>query len=306
MLMLNVRQQLPQLDPLIAFEAAARHASFALAARELNVTASAVSQQIRTLEAQLGVALFDRGHRSVQLTPRGVEFQASVSVGLMHLVNAAAEVRTKDQAETLTIATDASIAAYWLMPRLEQFERRHPDVTIRVNVTDVLEELLNADFDAAIVHGDGTWRGHEAVSLFPEEVFPVCAPSYLEQRGGEIARDKLAECALLDLEYERWHWMNWPIWLTERGLPLPDKPRRLRSNNYGVLIDAAKRGAGVALGWRHLLDDDIATGALVRPIEDSVVTRFAYHLIWPYNLPLSAATRSLRDHLAEEGLESPL
>lgn len=298
--MQSVKKQLPQLDPLVSFEAAARHSSFALAARELNITASAISQQIRNLEKQLGVELFRRGHRSVQLTDRGREFHNSVSVALLHLVNAANQARTGGEAERLEISTDTSVAALWLAPRIERFEALHPDVALRINVTDVQADLLGGDFDVAIVHGDGAWRGFEGEALFAEEVFPVCSPGYLDALGPDRDAAGLAMARLLDLEYEHWHWMNWAIWLTELDLPLPDRPRRLRANNYPLIIDAARRGAGVALGWRYLVDDDLTSGMLVRPVSDVVRTANAYHVVWPYNQPMSAAAESFKDWLLGE------
>lgn len=298
--MQNIRKRLPQLDPLISFEAAARHSSFALAAKELNVTASAISQQVRALERQLGVSLFDRGHRSVRLSDRGKEFKKSVAVALMHLVNATDEVKIKENSEQLHIATDTSVAALWLLPRLAQFEAICPEISFRFHVTDVQADLFDDDFQIGIVHGDGSWRGYETQLLFEEEVFPVCAPDYLDAHGEEINNATLGQLKLLDLEYEHWHWMNWAIWLTEIELPLPDIPRKLRMNNYPLIIDAAKRGAGLALGWRHLIDDEITSGALVRPVELSVKTGYAYHIVWPFNEKLSATAIKFKDWLIAE------
>lgn len=297
--MLEVRKQLPQLDPLIAFEAAARHGSFARAAEEMNVTASAVSQQIRGLEAQLGIDLFTRGHRSVALTDRGREFHNSVSIALTHLVNAAAEARGPDIADTLHVATDTSIAVHWLMPRLDGFRARFPDTPLHLTVTDVQANLPDDGAAVSVVHGQGGWRGFESARLFAEEVYPVCAPDYLERWNGDFAPEDLARADLIDLEYEHWHWMNWAIWLTERNLPLPAAPRALRIGNYPALIEAARRGQGIALGWRHLVDEYLADGSLVRPVDGSVKTRYGYYVAWPYNQSLSPAAEAFRDWLLE-------
>ena len=298
--MLMMQKRLPQLDPLIAFDAAARHASFLLASKELNVTASAVSQQIRNLETQLGVSLFNRGHRSVQLTERGKDFHTSVSFALTHLAGATDEVRNRDGAEQLVIATDTSIAAQWLIPRLERFEALYPDISLRIKVTDVQAGLLNETFQIALVHGDGELRGYVTELLFEEEVFPVCAPGYLEQWEGTFTARDLARAKLLDLDYEQWHWMNWAIWLSEMALPPPNAPRKLRMNNYPILIDAAKRGAGIALGWRYLVDDDLDRGLLIKPVKESVKTKYGYHIAWPYNDNMSHAVASFKEWLDTE------
>jgi DNA-binding transcriptional LysR family regulator len=236
----------------------------------------------------------------VELTEKGRQFQNSVAVALMHLTNAAAEIRTDDAAEHLEIATDTSMAAMWLMPRLAQFESQFPDVSLRLIATDVQSELLGSRFQIALAHGEGDWRGQVATKLFDEEVFPVCAPSYLEQRGGELTATDLPHCSLLDLEFEQWNWMNWAIWLTEMDLPLPTTARRMSCNNYPLVIDAARRGAGVALGWRRLVDEDLASGALLAPIEAHVNTRFAYYLLRPFNDALTPVAARFRDWILAE------
>ncbi|MEO1159214.1 MAG: LysR substrate-binding domain-containing protein [Pseudomonadota bacterium] len=298
--MQNVRKKLPHLDPLIAFEAAARLSSFALAARELNVTAPAVSQQIKGLETGLGVSLFQRGHRSVQLTDRGKLFQNSVSIALTHLANAADEACIDDDFQQLQIVTDTSIASMWLMPRLRRFEQHHPDCSFRLTITDVQTDLLNGDFQVAIVHGQGNWAGHESRLLFEEEVFPVCSPGYLDRLPANLRLEDIPSADLLDLEYEQWHWMNWAIWMTETGLPLPDRQRKMKTNNYPFVIDAACNGAGLALGWKHLVDDHLASGALVRPFSETVKTQNGYYMVWPFNTEMAPIAAAFNDWILAE------
>ncbi len=297
--MQEIRKTLPHLDPLIAFEAAARHCSFSQAADELNVTASAVSQQIKALEQQLGVSLFERGHRSVDLTERGRGFQNSVTIALTHLVNAANDARAAGET-LLEIATDTSIAEQWLIPRLPRFEALHPDISLKITVSDVRSELLGPDVPLSIIHGDGSWRGCVSELFLEEEVFPVCSPDYLARWGGEFKPEDLPRADLLDLDYEHWHWMNWAILLTEMSLPLPEVPRKLRMNNYPMLLDAAKRGLGMTLGWSSLTDDDLAAGRLVRPVEGAVKTRYAYYIVRPYGETTSPAMQAFRDWMLAE------
>lgn len=287
--MQTMRQRLPQLDPLIAFEAAARHGSFKLAAQELCITPSAISQQIRGLECQLNVALFERGHRSVHLTEQGREFRNSIVVALNHLANAAEQVCAKDSIERLEVSSDLSFATHWLMPRLPEFEARHPEICLQIRVSELRDELLSENVQVALVHGRGNWRGFVTEQMFEEEVFPVCAPGYLASRNGAFDLNDLAQVELLDLDYENWNWMNWAIWLTEAKLALPDQPRKFRTNSYPMLIDAAKRGAGMALAWRYLVDDDLASGTLIRPVELTIKTQYGYHVAYPYNTKITRA-----------------
>jgi len=293
--MQKIRNQFPNLDALIAFEAAARLSSFAAASKELNVTASAISQQIKSLETALGTPLFNRGHRSVTLSERGKEFFNSVTVALRHLSNAAHELSPQNHNQTLTIAGDTAIIKYWLMPRLGKLETLFPEYNFRIRATDVRDDLMNADFMLAILHGRGGWPGLESTLLFGEEVFPVCAPTFLASLEDSIDHKALCDAPLLDLEYESWHWMNWTIWLTEMALPATSRSRRLVSNNYESLIDAARSGMGFALAWRHFHDDDLRSGALVRPLAGSVQTPNGYYLAWPYNQPMTPQLEAVRD-----------
>ena len=293
--MQSLKKRLPHLDPLVAFEAAARHSSFALAADELNITAPAVSQQIRNLEDTLGVSLFDRGHRSVQLTDRGRIFQNSVAIALTHLANAADELRIEDEPNQITLATDMSIPTLWLFPRLQSFNQLQPDSSINLVTTDIQSDLLAANFDFAIVHGQGDWVGYDSHLLFKEEVFPVCSAQYLAKNPDISILENLSDANLLDLEYEHWSWMNWAIWLTEKNLPPPNSRRKLSLGNYPMLIDAACRGLGVALGWNHLVDEYLENGTLIRPTSASITTNNGYYLIWPHKLNMVTRLKSFQE-----------
>ncbi len=306
--MKNFRQSLPQLDHLIAFEAAARHGSFTRAAHELNITQSAVSQQIRTLEDRMGIVLFERSHRVVRLTAEGRTFQNSVSVALSHLLSAANTVRgvSGGASERLDVATDDSVAALWLTPRLYKFQELHPDITVRLTSSDRIEECFTDTTELAIVHGDGRWPGYECEAFLQEEIFPVCAPTYLERSEPISSPADLANVDLVDLDYERWNWMNWSIWLTENGVGLAGERRKFQCNAYPLVIEAARNGQGVALGWRHFVDDDLLSGALVRPVNASLKTHYAYYLVRKHNQPESPQAQAFRSWLITERDSQPL
>ncbi len=306
--MKNFRQSLPQLDHLIAFEAAARHGSFTRAAHELNITQSAVSQQIRTLEDRMGIVLFERSHRVVRLTAEGRTFQNSVSIALSHLLSAANTVRgvSGGASERLDVATDDSVAALWLTPRLYKFQERHPDITVRLTSSDRIEECFTDTTELAIVHGDGRWPGYECEAFLQEEIFPVCAPTYLERSEPISSPADLANVDLVDLDYERWNWMNWSIWLTENGVGLAGERRKFQCNAYPLVIEAARNGQGVALGWRHFVDDDLLSGTLVRPVNASLKTHYAYYLVRKHNQPESPQAQAFRRWLIIERDSQPL
>lgn len=286
-----LRNRLPPLAPLIAFDAAARRRSFTEAAAELNLTQAAVSQQIRVLEQALGEPLFTRAHRSVALTAKGRDYHHIVATLLRQLADATDQVRAPVAADRLTIATDQSIAAMWLTPRLSSFRQARPDLRVRLIASDDARDCMAEDVDIAIIYGDGRWTGRQSAMLLPEDVYPVCSPDYLTRQPLPDLT-ALAAADLLELEAEEWDWLNWAGWLTGVGAPPPAGRRSLYMNNYPLLIEAAKAGQGVALGWRHLVDEALETGALVRPVENSVATSLGYFLTWTAD---SAAAAAFRD-----------
>jgi putative choline sulfate-utilization transcription factor len=296
----ELRRHLPPLDTLVAFEAAARLLSFTAAARELSVTQAAISQQIRNLESNLGIRLFARSHRAVQLTQAGRNYQHSVYMALTHLADATKEVRTQPRGARLAVAADQSFASMWLMPRLPRFQQAHPQISVRLVASDDVADCLAGGIQVAIVHGHGEWHGFHLERLFAEEVFPVCSPGFLAENAGIASPADLAETVLLDLEDDHWNWMTWRIWLTENGVSLPAGRRPLQINNYPLVIEAAKNGQGVALGWRYLVDHELSRGQLVRPIEASLETALGYYLVWPANEMLRPEAEAFCDWIRQE------
>lgn len=290
-----MRNDLPPLMALTAFEAAGRLQSFTRAARQLNVTQAAVSRQIRLLEEHIGKKLFIRAHRSVELTAEGRNYLHTVATALSHVSAATRELRSAKGDPVLTLVADQSIAHLWLMPRLVEFRRAWPGLRIDLVASDEAKLWLAPQVDVALIHGEGDWPGHDSALLFGEEVFPVCSPDY---RPDWPDIGALRQEILLDLDDDHWNWMNWRQWLNAQGVGAAAAPRRLTINNYPLLIDAARRGLGVALGWRGLVDDDLAAGRLVAPLRASLKTRFGYRAAWPRDRPRSPAAIALVEAMA--------
>lgn len=278
---MRYKNRLPPLDALVSFEAAARLQNFTAASRELCISQSAVSQNIRHLEQSLGVQLFTRSHRTVTLNHLGKEYQHTVATTLDHLANATNELRTTRGRKRLTLATDQSIVWMWLMPRLPIFQKDHPEIAIRLVASDDESDCLGDTIDISIIHGDGNWPGYHSQELFPEEIFPVCSPDYLAQSSPINAIDNLSEHTLIHLEDEHWQWMTWRMWLTEIGVQVPSEQHGLIVNNYPLLMESVKNGQGIALGWRYLVDNELDKGTLIRPLEESINTSNGYHVVWP-------------------------
>lgn len=277
----NLRRRLPPLDPLIAFEAAARLESFTRAAEELNLSQAAVSQQIRRLEADLGAALFIRARRRVWLTAQGRAFQHTASGALRQIAAAAEDLRSAPDAPQITVAVDHSIASLWLAPRLSAFRAAAAGADVRIIATDDEDAAFADDVDFSIVHGAGNWPGRDATPLFAERVFPVAAPAYLAACPPLSDPGDVPAHRLIGLEDDRWDWLDWRTWLSRAGVDAPVRRPALRLSTYPLVIEAAAAGEGLALGWAGLVDQAIADGRLVRPALPEVATAFGYHLVRP-------------------------
>ena len=295
-----LKQRLPPLDPLVAFEAAARLLSFTRAAEELRLSQAAVSQQIRSLEENLKVKLFTRSHRAVQLTNEGREYQHTVAMMLKQLAGATTDIQNVEFAEQLVIGCDQSFATQWLSPRLGELRDLLPAVTLRLVASDDYDDSLGAEVQVAVLHGDGNWPGFVSRRLFDEEVFPVCSPDYDHAGAAGDWVDWLLQAQLIDLADSHWNWMNWRLWLGGNDIDQPLGNRSLQINSYPLVIEAACNGQGVALGWARLVDDLIARGRLLRPVEKSLKTEFGYYVIYRENQAEEEPVRQFRRWLENE------
>jgi DNA-binding transcriptional LysR family regulator len=260
-------RKLPSLDFLRGFEAAGRLASFTRAADELFLTQSALSRQVKAIEEALGVALFERRHRALALTPAGTAFHHDVSETLRALARAADEISARSREPGLTITTTVSFASLWLIPRLAQFRERHPDVDVYVSADDRTVDLDRGDVDVAIRYlGDSVPR--EAVRLFGERMLPVVSPHVAANPRTPLKRvADLRHHVLLHLDDPdgRVPWLNWAAWLTANGEPGLRAAGSLRFSLYDQLIQAALGGQGVALGRLPMVSELLASGRLVAP-----------------------------------------
>jgi DNA-binding transcriptional LysR family regulator len=294
-----LKTRLPPLDPLIAFEAAARLLSFTRAGEELHLSQAAISQQIRGLEQNLQVKLFTRSHRAVQLTNEGREYQHTVVAILKQLAGATMDIQNVEFSRQLVIGCDQSFATQWLSPRIPELRLLMPDVSLRIIASDDYRESLGSDVQVAVLHGDGLWPGFQATRLFDEEVFPVCSPGFNHDLASQDWVKWLLQAQLIDLADSHWNWMNWRLWLSGNNIDQPLANRNLQINSYPLVIDAACAGQGVALGWRYLVDDLIAQGRLLRPLEQSLKTDLGYYFICRDNLQDDVSVLSLRPWLMQ-------
>jgi LysR family glycine cleavage system transcriptional activator len=261
-------RSLSRLRALLAFEAAARHGSFVAAAAELHVTPAAIGQQVRELEAALGVPLFlRRPHGSARLVPTEDARAAlkDLSEGFDNLETGLRRLRGRAARSVVVVTASHALAARWLLPELPDFAQRHPGVDVRLDVTDRLLDVAQGEADVGLRCGPGGWPGVLATHLMDEEIYPVCSPALFDGAapatpvwlaGQILIHDTTAPAAAV--------FPDWPRWLGFAGVAMADAERGLRINASATVLQAAAKGQGVALARHALVAHDVAEGRLVR------------------------------------------
>lgn len=269
---------LPPIQALRAFEAAARHLSYSRAAEELRLTHGAISHHIARLEQDLGgVQLFVRDGQRMLLTDAGQVFVIEVRRGLRLLAEAIENARTRPRraGHRLAVSVLPGLAARWLVPRLSRFQSHHADIDVAVHPTTALAALDGRDgIDLAIRYGPGKWPGLSANPLMKSFVFPVCSPQFLAQTPIGSAED-LLHATLLRNPRQKWR-----PWFLAAGLDAPEPSQGPVYDDAGLLLQAAAAGQGIALARSALAIDDLAAGRLVRLSNVEIEDDYAWFLVW--------------------------
>lgn len=266
---------LPPLSMLKAFEAAARHASMTRAARELNVTHGAISRQIVALERLLDVQLFRRRSRGVQLTDVGTRLFHGVFAGFERMRVTIEDLRQDRLQRSVTITTLPTLASRWLMPRLAEFQAEHPHILVNVRTGTGLDDLADPDIDFAIRYGTGHWPDTSADLLLSANSYPICSPAFLSKHGAFQSPRELLGAPLIHNVTRQW----WIDWFLAAGIESAVLQGGIVVDEYGLAIQFALDGYGVALARDPLLDRDLTEGTLVRLFDVSVTPRFAYYIV---------------------------
>lgn len=259
---MSTPRRLPPLSQLRAFEAAARHRSFKRAAEELSVTAAAVSHQIRQLEQWLGLSLFERQPRRVVPTAAARSLYPVLRDGLDAFAEAIAALAPVPESAAVTLTATPAFASQRLLPRLPDFQRRHPRIELRLHASDAAVDLAHGGADLAIRYGDGPYPGHHAVRLATDSFIPVASPRLSLREPADLKRHRLIHFEWLRPAADR---PTWPQWLRQAGLRHVDAERGLRFSEVGHAIQAATAGQGVALLNRVLVRGELERGMLAAP-----------------------------------------
>ncbi len=296
-------RRLPPLNALRAFEAAARNLSFTEAAAELFVTQGAISRQIKALEDHYGFPLFRRGHRQVELTEQGRLLLPAVTEALDRI--ARVSERLVGQERELKVKVLPTMAVRWVIPRLHHFQAAHPEIEVRLTTAWHFVDFAREDFDAGVVYSGWTAPGVRRDAIFVERMTPVCAPALLETAGPLTRPEDLRGQRLILNTPTGRDWRRWADVVGVTGLPFDEA---LVFDMDDPAIRAAAAGAGVGLGDLRFVEDDLATGRLIAPLEIAPVEIGTYYLAAPESIADSPRVAAFRDWLIEQadhpGLES--
>jgi LysR family transcriptional regulator, glycine cleavage system transcriptional activator len=286
-------RRLPPLNALKAFEAAARHESFTRAAEELCVTQGAVSHQVKALEAELGIRLFNRERQRLVITEAGRQYLAVLRDALDRIAVGTERLIQRQSTGVLTVSTSPDFAAKWLVHRLGWFAEAHPQIDLRISATLHHVDFAREDVDLAVRHGDGNWPGLDAVRLCSEELFPVCSPKLLSGRRRMQKPSDVLKFPLLHLDDHK----TWSKWLEAAGVVDVRFSQGLVLNRASMVIDAAVDGQGVALARTTLAAWDLINGRLVRPFAETLRISMTYWIVCPKATSMLPKITTFRDWL---------
>ena len=301
----RLRSLIPSANYLFCFEAAARRRSFTAAAQELNVSQPAVSKTIRLLEEATGLKLFRRDHTRLELTADGLRLYKETQEAFDHLHMVISSLQKKHSNDVVRVSFSASFVQLWLLPRLKDFKAKHPDVSLRIEESSRDDQdLVEEDIDLSARLGNGKWPGIHAWHFVMEEVLPVCCPDYLKEHAPIHEPADLLQHTLLNFEERHRTRLGWREWLERQGVPVGKLKQDFVFTDALGSIEAAVRGQGVALGWKHLVHEHLQAGRLVAPLKDIYQSGQSVHLIMPAQRPPKRGTELFRDWLMEQNADA--
>ncbi len=296
--MIAPRRFLPSISSLLALEAVDRLGSASAAADELSLTQSAISRQLKTMEEQLGVELIQRTQMRLHLTPAAREYVETARSALQQLAQASLKLKANPTGGSLHLSILPAFGMHWLAPRLQDFARRHPEVTVNLNTRLKPFDFETEPFDAAIHFGQQDWAGVNYLPIMREEVLPVCAPDLLPEGLGSIGWLQDAPLLHLDTRPDAWE-----QWFAAQGQPA-EGVRGMLFDQFSTMIQATIHGLGVALMPSYLVAEDLKSGRLVLALDGPAVSLGDYYLVWPQRRaepePLKSFLKWLKGQLEQD------
>jgi len=292
-------RRLPALNALKAFEAAARHESFTRAAEELCVTQGAVSHQVKALEAELGIKLFNRERQRLIITEAGRDYLTVLRDAFDRIAVGTERLVQRQTSGVLTVSTSPDFAAKWLVNRLGRFAEAHPGIDLRISATLHHIDFAREDVDLAVRHGDGSWAGLDVARLSTEQLFAVCSPKLLRGRQRISKPADVLKFPLLHLDDRK----DWARWLEAAGVANAELAHGPVLNRASMIIDAAVDGQGIALARTTLAAWDLINGRLVRPLAETLRLSKTYWIVCPKATAALPKIKTFREWLLAEAAD---
>lgn len=294
-------RRLPPLNAIKVFEAAARSESFVAAADELSVTASAVSHQIKTLEEFLGVVLFRRNKRKVQLTPQGEQYLVSIRYALDEIEVATQRLKSNPETDVVTISVAPNFLTRWLMPRMQRFQKKYPEVELQISASTGLIDFNRSNTDMAIYFGKGDWHDIDVHFLRDVLLVPVCSPQLITADRPLVKSEDLRKHTLIHVSKRLDEWSQW---LQLSGVDWTGFGHGLQLSSSQLATAAAQEGLGVALADSTLSSREITEGKLIMPFDIMLDTQKSFYLVHQKNRMLTYGMRVFKEWVIEEMCDS--
>ncbi|WP_133010515.1 transcriptional regulator GcvA [Marinomonas flavescens] len=289
--------RLPPLNSLKCFESAARHGSFNKAAQELSVTPSAISHQIKGLEGFLGIELFRRTKRKVILTEAGESYLKPIKRIFEQLESATVDLKSKQKIGSLKLAVAPAFLTRWLMPRMERFQARYPDIQIEISASTGLIDFSAGDIDMAVYFGNGDWSDVEAYYLSPAKLFPVCNPKLIRPDQPINEPEDMRFYPLLHVTKRKDEWHDW---LLQNSLDPKVFRRGLMFSSGSLTAGAAAQGLGIALANVDLVMPEIEAGTLKVIFDQHLVSTRSFYLVYEKRSTVTPAMSAFKEWIIEE------
>jgi LysR family glycine cleavage system transcriptional activator len=283
-------QPLPPLHALRAFHAAAQFGRFRDAAVALGLSESAISHQVRKLEDYLGAQLFQRSGNSVALTPTGRTYFDQIDPAFAGIRKATEEIRNPNDRARVSLTLTATLATFWLIPRLNKLETLHPEISLQLINTARICDLRREQINLGIRYGKAPWSGVTAEHLLDEQAFPVCTPGYLDADWTGKPAEALRRARLIVNDTDP---TEWDSWCKAHGLPAPSTRRAIVLHASDQVLEAATEGLGMAIGRRPLVDRWLNEGRLIAPFGSADLSGAAYYLVYPDDIEMPVAARKV-------------
>ena len=275
-------------------------AVFTLAGHELGMAQASVSYFIKQLEKNLGVMLFHRHHRRVELTEAGRRFYHQLAAGLSIIEHGLIELQQNSAANRVTLSSSTAFASYWLLPRMAGFQANFPDIDLRIQTSDKDVDLVQESTSLGVLLGDGNFDKYDSELLAEEEIYAICRNDFFDGHPQPVSPADIARFPLIHLDEPFRPRATWTDWFQYFHHDFTDYNDGLRLNDYALVIQAALENQGIALGWYHIASRLLDSGLLIKAVPEKYVSGNGFYLIWPRHLPLGSGTRIVRDWILRQ------